>query len=445
MTDAQQIVEEPPEALRVQCIGVDGEDYLVAAGDLAELASLVGARTNPLSALPAGKVNEERKAQLAREFAQMPDAHRQRLAIALGVLGAPAKVAMLHHTIADEVVSRGMLAWSVSVPDQIVALAHAGNVGRISFWLPIALRGSFAKILAAEGKLSDDRIGCKVPLGAVVVFLAILDQLRAMRLHAALTHSLPSTIFSPTEIADRLRDASAEDFRWPLNFLDKVMPGLAAKFTPADIALAVEDLVKAELIEVVMEAGPTSRYELSLAGKAIADEVLHEVSKLALSVCDQHPDGRFGYDITLWIRGPFHLFFFAMSGKDGVIAAVDNEEFEQLVNRSLAPPPAPAVPAEEKPAAEAKAEAVPQQPPAAVWYLSRDGKSEGPYNEAALKKMLEGMPPETLVWSEGSPDWISARDAGLVVAPGTVTCPRCGTKAEAGKQFCGECGGMLTH
>ena len=94
---------------------------------------------------------------------------------------------------------------------------------------------------------------------------------------------------------------------------------------------------------------------------------------------------------------------------------------------------------------EAKAEAAPQQAAAAVWYLSRDGKSEGPYDEAALKKMLEGMPPETLVWSEGSPDWISARDAGMVAAPGTVTCPRCGTKANAGKRFCGECGGPLTH
>ena len=345
MTDTHQaqITDEPPDTLPTQCIGVDGEDYLVAAGDLAALVSLVGARTNPLSALPAGKASEERKAQLAGEFAQLPDSHRQRLAIALGVLSAPAKVAMLHHTIADETVSRGMLAWSVSVPDQIVALAHAGPVGRISFWPPIGLRGSFAKILAAEGKLSDDGIGCKLPLGAVVVFIAILDQLRAMRLYSMLTHSLPSTIFSRVEIADRLKAASAEDFRWPLNFVDKVMPGLAAKFTPADIAVAFVDLVKAKLIEVVMEAGPTSRYELSLAGKAIADEVLHEVSKLALSVCDRHPDGRFSYDTMLWIRGPFHLFLFVMSGKDGAVCAVNNADLDDLLTRALAsPPPAPA-------------------------------------------------------------------------------------------------------
>jgi len=45
----------------------------------------------------------------------------------------------------------------------------------------------------------------------------------------------------------------------------------------------------------------------------VGDGVLHDVSKVALSLCDRHPDGRYGHDLALWIRGAFHLFLFAMA------------------------------------------------------------------------------------------------------------------------------------
>lgn len=444
MTDAQQaqITDQPTGTIPAPSIGIDGEDYLVSASDLAALAAVAGARANPLSVLPAAEVTDDRKVLLAGEFARLPEPHRQRLAIALGVLAAPAKIALLHHTIADETVSRGRLAWSTSIPNQIVALAQVSSVGRISYWRPASLSASFAKILAAEGKLTDDGIGCKMPLAAVVVFLAILDQLRAVRLHSMLSHSLPLTNFSQAEIAERLKDASQEDFRWPLNFLDKVISGLAASIAPADLAAAFEDLVKAKLIEVAMDAGPSSRYELTLAGKAIADEVLHDVSKLALSVCDQHSDGHFGHDITLWIRGPFHLILFAVSGKDGVICAVSSEEFQQMLNRSFTPAPAKTPPpAEEKPAPEAPTATPP--PPSVLWYLSRNGLSEGPYDETVLRKMLEAMPPETMVWRDGIAAWTSAQDAGMAPAPAPPKCKSCGTVAEPGQRFCGNCGNPM--
>jgi hypothetical protein len=331
------------------CIAIDGEDYLLEEGDLRALADLIGARSNALSFLPAGDPAAERKARLAAEFGQLEEAHRQRLAIAIGVLRAPAKIAYLNHTVADETISRGMLAWSPSVPDYIVAMARTGSVRRVSFWTAASLQGSITRILAADAKLPDDGMGSKLPSTAVLTFVAILDQLRAVRLYSMLNHSAPSTMFSPAEIQERLAGAAAEDFRWPLNFTDKVLPGMAAALTPDDVSKAFQDLIAADLIEPVVEAERSKRYDLTDQGRVICDGVLHDVSKVALSLCDHHPDGQVGHDLALLIRGAFHLFLFAMSGRDGAVCAVNHADLDDLLTRALGSPSAAPVVAEPQP------------------------------------------------------------------------------------------------
>ena len=67
-------------------IGIDGDDYLLEAGDLSLLADRIGARSNPLALLPAGDLAAVDKDRLDAAYAQLEEAHRQRLAIAIGVL-----------------------------------------------------------------------------------------------------------------------------------------------------------------------------------------------------------------------------------------------------------------------------------------------------------------------------------------------------------------------
>ncbi len=54
------------------------------------------------------------------------------------------------------------------------------------------------------------------------------------------------------------------------------------------------------------------------------------------------------------------------------------------------------------------------------WYHGRDGKTLGPIDEATLQALFRSgeLPDETLVWSEGMPDWASARDLPLFSCAG---------------------------
>jgi hypothetical protein len=418
--------DRPAEAVERPRIVVDGEDYLLAEGDLSVLADLIGARSNPLALLPSGDPAADSKAGLGAEFAQMEEAHRQRLAIAIGVLRAPRKVAFLNHTIADETVSRGMLAWSASVPDSIVAMARSGFVRRVSYWTASSLRASITRILAAEGKLSDDGVGCKLPSTAVLTFLAILDQLRAVRLYSMLNHTEPSTIFSPGEILERLAGAAQEDFRWPLNFTDKVLPGLAAALTPDDVSTAFQNLIEAHLIEPVAETERSKRYDLTDTGKVICDGVVHDVTKVALSLCDHQPNGQYGHDLALWIRGAFHLFLFAMAGQEGAICAVNNADLEDLLNRALTSPPAEAAVAEQPPAQPpALTPAQPEAVPAAL-----PSSAVCPHCGIAIRPGLRFCEACGQVLAQEPP-------------PAPRACPGCGQPAEPGIKFCGNCGASL--
>jgi predicted nucleic acid-binding Zn ribbon protein len=371
-----------------------------------------------LALLPPAEPAANRNGLLDAEFAQLEAAHRQRLAIAIGVLRAPAKIAYLHHTIADETVSRGMLAWSASVPDSIVAVARSGGIRRISFYQAASLKPSITRILDADRDLSDDEIGCKLPSMAVLTFLAILDQLRAVRLYSMLNHTEPSTMFSPDEILDRLAGAAEEDFRWPLLFTDKVVPGMAAALTRDDVSAAFRNLIQANLIEPVIETERSKRYDLTEAGQAICHGVLHDFSKVALSLCDHHPDGQYGHDLVLLIRGPFHLYLFAMAGQEGAVAAVNNHELESVLNRALAPAWASTATAVQ-PSAPASS--------AATAVCPQCGGAIAP-GQRFCQQCGRAVAPEPPPAAPAAPR----------------VCPGCGHAAVPDTQFCGNCGRLLT-
>lgn len=420
---------------------VDGEDFLIALDDLAALADGLGARANMLSLIPASD-GGARAAQTLAAVRDLAPADQARLAVAVGILRAPAKMAHWHQSVADESVTRSALAWSSSAPEAVVALAGTTDPRRISLWSPGSLRAAITKTVAAGMRLDDDGVGCKVSTQAVVVFLAILDQQRASRLHGMLTHSAPAQTFCQAEIQQRLHDAVSEDFRWPLLFVEKLIPGrMVPSLTAPEVGAALRELAGAGLIEVA-SSGLVPRFALTEAGKVIEDGVVHEVSKVALGVTDQQ-EGGLGRDIVLLVRGPFHLFLFAMAGQSGAIAALTEDELAATLHFALRPLQPPVQAAEPEPEPEpvpppvAAPPPLPQAPP---WYLVRNGQTEGPMDEATLRAVVAALPPGTLVWNESLPRWMSAQEAGLVAPPAAAVCPRCGAAQAPERQYCSNCG-----
>jgi hypothetical protein len=61
--------------------------------------------------------------------------------------------------------------------------------------------------------------------------------------------------------------------------------------------------------------------------------------------------------------------------------------------------------------------------PETQWYYVRGGAAEGPIAESALRALLETLPPDTLVWNPGLPEWVSARELGLAGPPAAAPAP----------------------
>ncbi|MGJ5819902.1 GYF domain-containing protein [Paludibaculum fermentans] len=430
-------------AITTPLVLVEEEDFLIALDDLAELADSLGARANAMSLIPPG-TGGQRTTEVAAAFQALSPELQVRLAVAAAILRAPAKMAHWHHTMADETVSRAALAWSTSVEDSIVALGGTVDPRRITFWTQASVQTSISKMLAAGSGLSNDEIGCKLSTPAVVVFLAVLDQMRAARLHGMLTHSAPGSTFSRDEILERLRDSASEDFRWPLLFVEKLIPGqLVTSLTDHEVASALGELMRAGWVETAAESR-SPRYELTTGGKVLSDGVLHDVSKVALGVTEPQADGQLGRDIVLLIRSTYHLLLFAMAGQAGAIAALDQDELAATLHFALRPPapPPPSVPAPPPAAApEPLAASAPPPPlPPKAWHVIHAGQSRGPIDEATLLRMLPSLPPETLVWNQDLPNWMTASEAGLTPAETVQLCSRCGTVRVPGQRFCANCG-----
>jgi hypothetical protein len=401
----------------------DGADFLVPSGELPALASLMGTQPNSLSVIPADGQPSGQRDRLIAELRQLDPSSQSRLTAALAVLQAPDKVAHLHHTIADETISRGLLAWSTTSPDSIIALAFTGDLRRISYWSESSMSASLRKILAADGTLPDDEIGFRLSTAAVVTFLAILDHLRRVRLHSILVHALPAASFCQAEIMAGLADAQNEDFRWPLLFVEKVTPGhLVTSLTEDEVNAALTELVNLRLVEAAAETQQVRRYELTEVGNVICDGVFHDVSKAALCLSQMRPDGQIGHDVLLFVRSSFYLFMFAMAGQAGAVAAVNNGEFEEVLHNALTlRAPSPAVSA------------------AAAAPVVSDTRIQRPTPSPAPA----AVPQIGFCSNCGSPLVAGSQFCASCGTPLKGGCPGCGTPIQPGFKFCRKCGRNL--
>jgi uncharacterized RDD family membrane protein YckC/DNA-directed RNA polymerase subunit RPC12/RpoP len=78
------------------------------------------------------------------------------------------------------------------------------------------------------------------------------------------------------------------------------------------------------------------------------------------------------------------------------------------------------------------------------WHYVDQGQQAGPVSDAQLLKMLQdgAVTADTLVWSEGLPNWIPFRDAQLEASPPPAEAPPLMAQSTpaAGEVVCAECG-----
>lgn len=401
----------------------DQGDFILSEDELSAVLNTAEGTPNALG-LAAGPVEGSKGA--GEILASLDPSLRTALERAIAALISPVKVARFHYTVADESISRSFLAWSAGTDDELIALVKTGENRRISARSQSSMRLLISRLLAANDTLVEEGISLLLSSGAILVFLAIAEHLRMVRYHAIQTHAAPSNFFNQAEVEARLAEAAIEDFRWPLLFLDKVMPApIAGALTPQDVRVAIDELMLAGLVDQVDESGELQVFELAGPGVRICDALLHEVGKVALGMSAFRDDGEIGHEVMLLVRSGFDLFLFDFAGQQGAIASLGANGLDELLKHAMRP-------ASVQPSGAAGTVEVAQQ--AAT-------QSATP---SSIRCATCGLAlPDGARFCSQCGTAVAAAPSPAAGRRATKACPACGHANRASSEFCVQCGTQL--
>ena len=323
---------------------IDETDFILTESELSGLAAYLQAPANRFSLIPDLVLEADERSDITAAFNKLPESDRSRLESVIHTLSAPLRLANLNYTIADELVSRQVLFWPIPPAEDLVFLASNETEWRAGVRSVFQIQTMIQNVLAAGNSLRHEPLNLALSTPAIVTLLAVLDQLRYARLHSQLVHEEPVDSFAIFELLARIEEAETEDFRWPLLFVEKVLPlEFTSMFSEQDVLSGLQELMQAELVQALDDTVPATLYALTAEGKVVADTVLHDVSKLLLSFSDIMEDGEIGHDVMFFIRGSFSLFLFMMSGETGAITGMDGEQMQTFLKEIFIPPPEKAI------------------------------------------------------------------------------------------------------
>lgn len=327
----------------------------------------------------------------------------------LKVLANPNQTIYLHYNIADNLVSRSVLAASDLLPGIWVSLVGSADPYQISIRSEPELYFLMGDVLSVNNLLGSNEIGNHISTEAVLILMAILDHIKRAWMISALNHSEPITMFNLEDIRERLLDSENEDFRWTLLFAEKHLPfpikemGLIDNLEPVFL-----ELVRTGLIEPVNEEATI--FDLTKIGEFLAEVDRQAASQLILS----HSyvlEGEEGtaYDIFTFTRGTFDLLLYTLSGARASFVTIQPEELNIILRRIFAMP-----------------------------YETEDGEETAAGDEMETEYEIEaGAGAE----AEGKAVSEDVTETGnKVEAEGELYCPNCKTKITDKDMFCRNCG-----
>jgi len=259
---------------------------------------------------------DERLATLSGRSAEILD-------VAAAALADPPRSALAQFSVADEVVSRLTLAWSPMM-GQVAVVARQGSDVAVSLRSPDEMFALLAGAIGLDGALEPLDARVELAPTQAIAWVALADTLRRARLQSMLMHVTPSGTCTVADVAATLAVAEAEDFRWALNMLDKVMPGCSSGLTSAaSMTRALKGLVTAGVLNSTPAGdGFPALYGLADVGIAAFDAWSHEVSRLAVTVHGLAEGAGSTAETVLMVRDARRLWLVTIASERATLACL---------------------------------------------------------------------------------------------------------------------------
>ncbi len=302
-------IEAPPLAGSVR----------LQAGDLVAAIARAGIAKGPL----APSFEEEASPDAAERLDALPGPSAEILTVAVAALANPPRSAVAQFSVADEAVSRLALAWNATM-EQIAVVARKSSEIAISLNSPDEVFALLAGVVGLDGGLEPLDARVELSRQQAIGWVALADTLRRARLQSMLIHGAPSDTCTVADVMGTLSAADAEDFRWALNMLDKVMPDASSAVANASaITEALEGLVSAGVLNKTPAGeGARALYGLADVGTAAFDAWSHELSRLAVTVHGLAEGSGTTAETVLMVRDARRLWLVAIGPERGALACL---------------------------------------------------------------------------------------------------------------------------
>lgn len=270
-------------------------------------------------------------------FDSIPQDKQQAFLEAVKNFSAPECSILWHETVADQGITRHAAVWVSAKPGLWVLVSWNGEQiwlrQRTSTELALGLSG----FLAVGPRLAVDDFRLVLSNDAALATLACLDYSLLAQIISMVNHSDPVLSFSFSEIQARIEDATNEDFRWPLLFVEKLIPmDLQAVMESQRLQTALDELVAVGILAAVeADQADEALYMFSENSQALRQGFLHETSKVGLCVSALSDSGDVAHEVFLFLRDPFGLWMFDLGGQEAAILSLDDEEWNEIIRNIL--------------------------------------------------------------------------------------------------------------
>ncbi len=310
---------------------VDHSDLIASEDELAALCVKRGIGISPLAAIraPGGAGEGE-----SRTIEVPSDVLTEDVSWALGALADPARCLDLHTALGEEILRRVVLAWGHDGHPRIAVLEDDGEERRVGQRSTAHVRAAIVRALPANP--TPVTIRRALSASAAVVLVAVADHLRRARLTSLLDMARPDKRFTAADVRARLAQSGRDDFRWALNFLDKLWPSpLASHALARDVEGALAELDAAGLI-ARGNGGAGEAYEAVGQGEILAAALGRDDVKVGLAV--RRPPVAAGAgeeDVALLVGSRHYVALLHMVRAEAAVRLVDSAELEDWLARVI--------------------------------------------------------------------------------------------------------------